>query len=83
MTDLLLLFATNHPVNAVLLTANFVFIIYVLVHMVLKASLLALDRVLRSINILVRGWPPTHLDANGDHIEVEVVLLDKPQDKDQ
>lgn len=23
-------------------------------------------RVLRSINVAVRGWPPAHLDADGD-----------------
>jgi hypothetical protein len=24
------------------------------------------SRVLRSINVAVRGWPPSHLDADGD-----------------
>ncbi len=25
-----------------------------------------LNRMLRSLNILFRGWPPEHLDADGD-----------------
>lgn len=24
------------------------------------------NRIVRSINIIVRGWPPPHLDADGD-----------------
>lgn len=24
------------------------------------------NRILRSINIAIRGWPPAHLDADGD-----------------
>lgn len=32
------------------------------------ASLLGtvFNRLLRSINIAIRGWPPAHLDADGD-----------------
>jgi len=25
------------------------------------------QRIVRSINIWIRGWPPVHLDADGDH----------------
>jgi hypothetical protein len=24
------------------------------------------SRILRTINVALRGWPPTHLDADGD-----------------
>lgn len=29
-------------------------------------SFLIFNRILRSINIALRGWPPAHLDADGD-----------------
>lgn len=29
-----------------------------------------LNRILRSFNILCRGWPPEHLDADGDFQEL-------------
>ena len=29
------------------------------------------SRTLRSLNILFRGWPPKHLDADGDFFEAE------------
>jgi hypothetical protein len=38
------------------------FLIYVIGECVLKLG----ARVLRSINIAARGWPPEHLDADGD-----------------
>lgn len=25
-----------------------------------------INRIIRSINIAIRGWPPAHLDADGD-----------------
>jgi hypothetical protein len=25
------------------------------------------NRILRTVKVLVRGWPPEHLDADGDH----------------
>lgn len=28
-----------------------------------------INRVIRSINIIFRGWPPPHLDADGDFID--------------
>jgi hypothetical protein len=30
-------------------------------------------RILRSINIAIRGWPPGHLDADGDFQERDKV----------
>jgi len=30
-----------------------------------------MNRILRSINIAIRGWPPAHLDAEGDHPECD------------
>jgi hypothetical protein len=32
----------------------------------------AWNRLLRSQNIAARGWPPSHLDADGDPIRPEV-----------
>jgi hypothetical protein len=29
------------------------------------------NRILRSINIALRGWPPEHLDADGDFLKLE------------
>jgi len=29
------------------------------------------NRILRTIKVLVRGWPPEHLDADGDFQPVE------------
>jgi len=28
------------------------------------------NRLLRTIKVLFRGWPPEHLDADGDSVEV-------------
>ena len=33
---------------------------------VIKLTFLILNRLIRSINIALRGWPPSHLDADGD-----------------
>lgn len=38
------------------------FLACVLVHAVASLA----NRVIRCINILSRGWPPVHLDADGD-----------------
>jgi len=37
---------------------------------IMDRFLLTFRRVLRSINILFYGWPPSHLDADGDAIKV-------------
>lgn len=31
----------------------------------------AFNRRLRSKNIIARGWPPTHLDADGDVVQLK------------
>ena len=31
------------------------------------------NRILRSINIALRGWPPVHLDADGDFLKPEPI----------
>lgn len=31
-----------------------------------ECALKLCSRILRSINVAVRGWPPEHLDADGD-----------------
>jgi len=36
-------------------------------------------RVLRTVNIICRGWPPIHLDADGDQIESEPQQRNTPQ----
>lgn len=33
---------------------------------VLNSVCRIVNRVLRSVNIALRGWPPAHLDADGD-----------------
>lgn len=48
-------FAMGHPV------ATF-FIAWVLAH----AAVRIVIRCTRSINIAIRGWPPEHLDGDGD-----------------
>jgi len=36
---------------------------------ILRILMLAYSRTIRSINITIRGWPPEHLDADGDSLE--------------
>lgn len=31
-----------------------------------QSTFLIVNRVLRSVKVLCRGWPPPHLDADGD-----------------
>ena len=45
------------------------FLIYVFGECALKLG----ARMLRTINIAVRGWPPSHLDADGDFQEQDEV----------
>jgi hypothetical protein len=40
--------------------------VYLFLHYGVNASLKIISRFLRSINIFTRGWPPSHLDADGD-----------------
>ena len=38
----------------------------------IECAMKILNRILRSINIAIRGWPPQHLDADGDWMSVPV-----------
>lgn len=38
------------------------FLAYIIAEMLLKLG----SRAMRSLNVAVRGWPPAHLDADGD-----------------
>lgn len=44
-------------------------ILYILLYFVGNILSRGFSRFLRTINILFRGWPPTHLDADGDQVE--------------
>lgn len=33
---------------------------------ILNCVFLAINRLLRTVKVLCRGWPPAHLDADGD-----------------
>lgn len=39
----------------------------------MQTTLLLIGRTYRTINILFRGWPPAHLDADGDLIKIEAI----------
>lgn len=38
-----------------------------------QSLLFTIRRILRYINISIRGWPPAHLDANGDFKPIPIV----------
>lgn len=38
------------------------FLAYIIAEILLKLG----SRAMRSLNVAVRGWPPEHLDADGD-----------------
>ena len=44
----------------------------------LQGARYALNRILRSINIALRGWPPAHLDADGDFRPLPALGASKP-----
>jgi hypothetical protein len=46
-------------------------LIYLLLYFGVNASLRAYTRTLRFFMVLRAGWPPAHLDADGDFSEVE------------
>lgn len=48
---------------------GFTFLLYMVLYFVVNGVLRVTARVLRSINIAARGWPPAHLDADGDSIK--------------
>jgi len=39
----------------------------------MQTILLLVNRTYRAINILFHGWPPAHLDADGDFVKIEGV----------
>lgn len=41
-------------------------LVYTVSHMVLKSTLHLFARFFRVVKVLIRGWPPEHLDADGD-----------------
>lgn len=55
-------FAVQHPALTVLL----VILGWLLADAALRNGWRLANRCLRSINIALRGWPPEHLDADGD-----------------
>jgi len=42
----------------------------------------ALDRLLRSLNIWFRGWPPSYLNGDGEFINLHRVPLKPVDDED-
>lgn len=44
------------------------FILICAAYYLCKAALFTIRRLLRSLNIAMRGWPPAHLDADGDFV---------------
>lgn len=42
------------------------FILCIVVYFVTNLILRVWVKLLRSLNVLFRGWPPAHLDADGD-----------------
>jgi hypothetical protein len=44
-------------------------LIIVPIYLVIRAMLVAWTRFLRHLNIRAQGWPPPHLDADGDAVE--------------
>lgn len=41
-------------------------IIYIVLFFITNAVIMILSRLFRTINIAFRGYPPSHLDADGD-----------------
>lgn len=61
--DYIIIFAEQHW----FLTFVLIYCGYLLLIAALKFVLWYLpNRLLRTINVCVRGWPPAHLDADGD-----------------
>lgn len=54
-------FMADNPVTTVFLV--------IILAMCFKTPFWAFNRYLRSRNIAARGWPPAHLDADGDFKE--------------
>ena len=55
-------FWNEHYVSAWFATLGVIWLTAIAIQMVMRLC----NRVLRTINICIRGWPPNHLDADGD-----------------
>lgn len=56
------LFAGEHP----LLTFFLVCLLVLLVEVLLTRLFIVVNRFFRMTMVSIRGWPPSHLDADGD-----------------
>lgn len=45
---------------------GFTTILYIVCHF----TFLIMNRFFRIINVMIKGWPPAHLDADGDSVEM-------------
>lgn len=61
-TSLLIKAAADNPLFALL-------IVVIPTYMVTRALLLVWSRFIRHLNIRSQGWPPPHLDADGDAVD--------------
>jgi len=83
---LVLAFATAHPwlfsFSFTVLGCLSVVVFYLLVNRLLYWLFKVTNHFLRMLNILFRGWPPPHLDADGD-VFVSLVQDQPPKPKDR
>lgn len=42
-----------------------------ILYIVCYYSFLIINRFFRVINVMIKGWPPEHLDADGDSVEIK------------
>jgi len=47
------------------------FVIWLLIMVTAKTVIISVRFVMRHLNIRKAGWPPPHVDADGDHVEPE------------
>ncbi len=43
-------------------------LVFLTIYLVIRSLLLAWGRFMRHLNIRAQGWPPPHLDADGDAV---------------
>lgn len=55
-----------HPYLTICLAICFLWFCYLILHYGTNGILRIMSRLIRSINIALRGWPPPHCDADGD-----------------
>jgi hypothetical protein len=48
-----------------------------------KFGFLVINRILRTVKVVYRGWPPEHLDADGDWMPAQDDDEDNPENKDE